>query len=93
MITDDNKNYNPGDRNLMQDLQNQLQPENYNNGDDPTVESISYQNTNFSSDDASDREPLSENNLNEDTQEEDEANNPEENFDENYSESENFATD
>jgi len=30
MITDDNKNYHPGDRNLMQDLQNQLQPENFN---------------------------------------------------------------
>lgn len=93
MITDDNKNYNPGDRNLMQDLQNQLQPENFNNGDDPTVEPISYQNTDFTSDDVSDREPLSENNLNQDAQEEDEANNPEENFDENYSESENFATD
>lgn len=89
MITDDNKNYNPGDRNLMQDLQNQLQPENFNNVDDPTVESISYQNTDFTSD----KEPLSETNLNQDTQEEDEATNPEENFDENYSESENFATD
>jgi len=33
MITDDNKNYHPGDRNLMQDLQNQLQPENFNTKD------------------------------------------------------------
>jgi len=67
MITDDNKNYHPGDRNLMQDLQNQLQPENFNTEDNQL--------------------------LNQDTQEEDETNNPEENFDENYSESENFATD
>lgn len=67
MITDDNKNYQPGDRNLMQDLQNQLQPENFNSEDN--------------------------HHLNQDTHEEDEANNPEENFDENYSESENFATD
>jgi hypothetical protein len=67
MITDDNKNYNSGDRNLMQDLQNQLQPENFNS-------EYHY-------------------NLNQDTPEEDETNNPEENFDENYSESEDFATD
>lgn len=67
MITDDNKNYHPEDRNLMQDLQNQLQPEDFNSEDN--------------------------HHLNQDTQEEDEANNPEENFDENYSESENFATD
>jgi hypothetical protein len=67
MITDDNKNYHPEDRNLMQDLQNQLQPENFNTKDNQL--------------------------LNQDTQEEDETNNPEENFDENYSESENFATD
>lgn len=67
MITDDNKNYHPGDRNLMQDLQNQLQPEDFNSEDN--------------------------HHLNQDTQEEDETNNPEENFDENYSESENFATD
>jgi len=67
MITDDNKNYHPEDRNLMQDLQNHLQPENFNTKDN--------------------------HHLNQDTQEEDETNNPEENFDENYSESENFATD
>ncbi len=67
MITDDNKNYHPGDRNLMQDLQNQLQPEDFNSEDN--------------------------HHLNQDTKEEDETNNPEENFDENYSESENFATD
>jgi len=67
MITDDNKNYHPEDRNLMQDLQNQLQPEDFNSEDN--------------------------HHLNQDTHEEDETNNPEENFDENYSESENFATD
>jgi len=33
MITDDNKNYHSGDCNLTQDLQNQLQPENFNSED------------------------------------------------------------